>query len=92
MIPNKEIEFLKAIGEVTEYTGSKLNYDDVATIINLVGIRTNDGNEYTGGRGTSHYLSRAASQCSDCGDEDGCELIRDITGMSDEDGDDDDEE
>lgn len=37
-----KIDFLVAIGEVTEYTGLKLDYGDVATILNNEG-RTSDG-------------------------------------------------
>ena len=92
MIDDYEIDFLEAIGEVTEYTGKELSYDEVAQILNAVGITTGNGEEYSGGRGTARYLSRAASQASDNGDEEGAELIRDITGVPDNEYDDDDDE
>ena len=95
-----KIVFLKAIGEVTEQTGTELDYEDVADILNIVGIVTENGDEFSGGRGTAHFLSCAVSQCSDDGDEDGAELIRRITSIDgtyddeedDEDDEDDDEE
>ena len=84
-----KIDFLVAIGEVTEYTGLKLDYGDVATILNIVGITTSGGSSFSGGRGTAHFLSRAASQCHEEGDDESCELIRSITGIDDDDEDDD---
>ena len=89
MIDSFKIDFLVAIGEVTEYTGFELGNDDVATILNMVGIKTSDGSSFSGGRGTAHFLSRAASQCHEEGDDESCELIRSITGIDDDDDDDD---
>ena len=87
-----KIDFLIALGEVTEQTGVQLDYDDVADILNTVGITKSDGSSYLGGRGTARFLSCAASQCSDNGNEDGCELIRSITGVDDDDEEDDDDD
>lgn len=72
-------KFARSLGEATEYTGRKMSYDEVADALNDAGIRTSRGTEYEGGRGTAHFLKEAAVQLHEDGDEEGCELVRQIT-------------
>lgn len=72
-----KIQFLKALGEVTEQTGKRMTYKEVASVLNAVGIKNDKGEEYSGeSEGIGHFLSCAASQCHETGDEDGTTLIR----------------
>lgn len=72
-------KFIRSLGEATEYTGKKMSYDEVASSFREAGIKTSRGTDYVGGRGTARTLKAAAVQLHEEGDDEGCEMVRQIT-------------
>lgn len=72
-------KFIRDLGEATEYTGKKMSYDEVASSFREAGIKTSRGSDYVGGRGTARTLKAAAVQLHEEGDDEGCEMVRQIT-------------
>ena len=72
-------KFARNLGEATEYSGKKMSYNEVADVLNSAGFKTSRGTDYKGGRGTAHFLKEAAVQLHEDGDDEGCEMVRQIT-------------
>lgn len=72
-------KFARNLGEATEYSGKKMSYDEVADVLNSAGFKTSRGTDYKGGNGTAHFLKEAAVQLHEDGDDEGCEMVRQIT-------------
>lgn len=72
-------KFARNLGEATEYSGKKMSYDEVADVLNSAGFKTSRGTDYKGGKGTAHFLKEAAVQLHEDGDDEGCEMVRQIT-------------
>ncbi|MDY5122461.1 MAG: hypothetical protein SPE59_01495 [Treponema sp.] len=72
-------KFARNLGEATEYSGKKMSNNEVADVLNSAGFKTSRGTDYKGGRGTAHFLKEAAVQLHEDGDDEGCEMVRQIT-------------
>ena len=72
-------KFARNLGEATEYSGKKMSYNEVADVLNSAGFKTSRGTDYKGGQGTAHFLKEAAVQLHEDGDDEGCEMVRQIT-------------
>ncbi len=64
-------DFVRALAEATENTGTQLSSQDFANALNNAGIKNTRGGEYKGGRGPRRVASVAANECLKKGDYDG---------------------